>query len=222
MTCAVPWRRRMGKNAPMQVSAKADYAVRAAIELAAAGPGPGQGRPDRRGPADPAQVPREHPLRPAPRRLRAEPAGAPRAATGWPSRPTPSPWPTSSGPWTAPLANVRGARPESVAYSGSASRLVEVWIAGPGRPAQRARAGDPSRPGRRGPAGTGEGADHRRRRLGVARARGPHPAPDTPAPRSGGPTAADPWSVGRPARNRDVTGSRRIGHHGETTRIPPW
>jgi DNA-binding IscR family transcriptional regulator len=28
-----------------------------------------------------------------------------------------------------PLANVRGARPESVEYSGSASKLVEVWIA---------------------------------------------------------------------------------------------
>jgi DNA-binding IscR family transcriptional regulator len=28
-----------------------------------------------------------------------------------------------------PLANVRGARPESVVYSGSASNLVEVWIA---------------------------------------------------------------------------------------------
>ena len=28
-----------------------------------------------------------------------------------------------------PLASVRGARPESVEYSGSASRLAEVWIA---------------------------------------------------------------------------------------------
>jgi len=28
-----------------------------------------------------------------------------------------------------PLANVRGARPESVEYAGSASHLVEVWVA---------------------------------------------------------------------------------------------
>jgi DNA-binding IscR family transcriptional regulator len=40
---AVPWRRRLGENAPMHVSAKADYAVRAAIELAAAESGPVKG-----------------------------------------------------------------------------------------------------------------------------------------------------------------------------------
>ena len=57
----------------MRVSAKADYAIRAAVELAAGGGGPDEGRPDRAGAGDPGQLPREHPRRPAQRGPRREP-----------------------------------------------------------------------------------------------------------------------------------------------------
>ena len=92
----------------MHVSAKADYAVRAAIELAAAADGPVKGERI----AEAQQIPIKFlenilsDLRHAGYVL----ADIIRAVDG-------------------PLANVRGARPESVAYTGSASHLVEVWIA---------------------------------------------------------------------------------------------
>ena len=61
----------------MRVSAKADYAVRAAIELAASdGERPRQEARDRREPEDPAEVPGEHPLRAPQRRADREPAGS--------------------------------------------------------------------------------------------------------------------------------------------------
>ena len=81
-------------NGAMRVSAKADYAVRAAVELAAAPTTAREGRAHRAGAGHPAQVPGEHPRGPAPRRPRAEPARARRAATGSPGRPAESPWPT--------------------------------------------------------------------------------------------------------------------------------
>ena len=72
-------RRAPGATGPaeqwcVRVTAKADYAVRALLELTVGRRGPGQGRADRPGPGHPAQVPREHPHRPAPRRDRARPA----------------------------------------------------------------------------------------------------------------------------------------------------
>ena len=128
MTCAVPWQRRLRNNAAMHVSAKADYAVRAAIELAAAGPGPVKG--DRI--AEAQQIPLKF-LENILSDLRH--AGYVQSQRG-----------AEGGYWLAepadaitladiiravdgPLANVRGARPESVEYAGSASELVEVWIA---------------------------------------------------------------------------------------------
>ena len=118
----------MGNNAPMHVSAKADYAVRAAIELAAAEAGPVKG--DRI--AEAQQIPLKF-LENILSDLRH--AGYVQSQRG-----------AEGGYWLAepphtitladiiravdgPLANVRGARPESVEYSGSASKLVEVWIA---------------------------------------------------------------------------------------------
>jgi Rrf2 family protein len=118
----------MGENAPMHVSAKADYAVRAAIELAAAGPGPVKG--DRI--AEAQQIPLKF-LENILSDLRH--AGYVQSQRG-----------AEGGYWLAappdtitladiiravdgPLANVRGARPESVQYQGAASRLVEAWIA---------------------------------------------------------------------------------------------
>jgi Rrf2 family protein len=119
---------RLGENAPMHVSAKADYAVRAAVELAAAGAGPVKG--DRI--AEAQQIPLKF-LENILSDLRH--AGYVQSQRG-----------AEGGYWLAepaetitladiirvvdgPLANVRGARPESVEYEGSASHLVEVWIA---------------------------------------------------------------------------------------------
>jgi Rrf2 family protein len=112
----------------MHVSAKADYAVRAAIELAAAGAGPVKGERI----ADAQQIPLKF-LENILSDLRH--AGYVQSQRG-----------AEGGYWLAepadaitladiiravdgPLANVRGARPESVEYGGSASHLVEVWIA---------------------------------------------------------------------------------------------
>jgi Rrf2 family protein len=118
----------MGENAPMHVSAKADYAVRAAIELAAAPGGPVKG--DRI--AEAQQIPLKF-LENILSDLRH--AGYVQSQRG-----------AEGGYWLAepadaitladiiravdgPLAGVRGTRPETVAYTGSASQLAEVWIA---------------------------------------------------------------------------------------------
>jgi Rrf2 family protein len=118
----------MGENAPMHVSAKADYAVRAAIELAAAPGGPVKG--DRI--AEAQQIPLKF-LENILSDLRH--AGYVQSQRG-----------ADGGYWLAepadaitladiiravdgPLANVRGARPESVQYAGNASPLAEVWVA---------------------------------------------------------------------------------------------
>jgi Rrf2 family protein len=112
----------------MHVSAKADYAVRAAIELAAAADGPVKGERI----AEAQQIPIKF-LENILSDLRH--AGYVQSQRG-----------AEGGYWLAepadaitladiiravdgPLANVRGARPESVEYAGSARHLVEVWIA---------------------------------------------------------------------------------------------
>ena len=128
MTCAVPWRRRLGKNAAMHVSAKADYAVRAAIELAAAGPGPVKG--DRI--AEAQQIPLKFLENILSDLRHAGYVQSQRGAEGgyWLAEPADAI--TLADILRAvdgPRANVRGARPESIEYAGSASRLAEVWIA---------------------------------------------------------------------------------------------
>ena len=56
-------------------------------------------------------------------------AGAPRAATGWPARPSRSRLADIIRAVDGPLASVRGQRPETVTYRGPARRLTEVWVA---------------------------------------------------------------------------------------------
>ena len=120
-----------GMIGPVRVSAKADYAVRAAIELAAARAAgrPGRSRPRRSPRAQdiPRQVPREHPRRPAPGGW-SRAAAAPTAATCSPGRPPRSRSPTSSAPstarWPASAASARRswttrAAPSRCATSGS-------------------------------------------------------------------------------------------------------
>ena len=118
----------MGKNAPMHVSAKADYAVRAAIELAAAGAGPVKG--DRI--AEAQQIPLKFLENILSDLRHAGYVQSQRGAEGGYWLAEPADTITLADIIRAvdgPLANVRGARPESVEYTGSASHLAEVWIA---------------------------------------------------------------------------------------------
>ena len=113
---------------PVRVSAKADYALRAAIELAAAGDGPVKGERI-------AQA-QEIPLKFLENILvELRHAGIVRSQRG-----------VEGGYWLArpaeevslaeviravegPIANVRGLGPQEVEYAGPAGRLREVWIA---------------------------------------------------------------------------------------------
>ena len=67
-------RRRSATMTPCASPPRSTTPSGPSIELAAAAPGAGQGRAPGGGPVDPAQVPREHPRRPAKRRPRREPA----------------------------------------------------------------------------------------------------------------------------------------------------
>ena len=110
-------RREPVENPRMRVSAKVDYALRALAELAAAPPGAGQGRAARHGAGDPAQVPREHPARAAPRRARRQPTRRRRGL--WLARPAErSASPTSIRAVEGPIASVRGAGRRTSTYSG--------------------------------------------------------------------------------------------------------
>ena len=112
----------------MRVSAKADYALRAVIELAAAGEGPVKGERI----AQAQEIPLKF-LENILGDLRH--AGIVRSQRG-----------AEGGYWLArppeeitvadvvravdgPIANVRGLGPEQVEYAGSAERLRDVWIA---------------------------------------------------------------------------------------------
>jgi Rrf2 family protein len=112
----------------VQISAKADYAIRALVELAARGGGPVKG--DRLATAQ--QIPAKF-LEAILAQLRQ--GGLLRSRRG-----------AEGGYWLArpaaeisladiiravdgPLASVRGQRPETVSYEGAARRLTEVWVA---------------------------------------------------------------------------------------------
>src|SRR5215216_1599808 len=90
-------------------------------------------------------------------------SGGPRAATGWPRRPTPSPWPTSSGRSTGPwrmsagpgrrrssTAAAPATWPRSGSRSGSACAACSsgspwpTWSPGPCRPASRSWSARPT------------------------------------------------------------------------------
>ena len=112
----------------MRVSAKADYALRAAIELAAAGDGPVKGERIAQAQEIPLKF-LENIL------LELRHAGIVRSQRG-----------AEGGYWLArpaeeislaevvravegPIANVRGIGPQDVEYAGAAGSLREVWIA---------------------------------------------------------------------------------------------
>jgi Rrf2 family protein len=112
----------------MRVSAKVDYALRASLELAAAGEGPMKGERIAQAQDIPLKF-LENIL------LELRHAGLVQSQRG-----------ADGGYWLArppeeikladviravegPLANVRGARPETIDYAGPAARLQDVWIA---------------------------------------------------------------------------------------------
>jgi Rrf2 family protein len=112
----------------VKVSAKADYAVRAVVELAAAGDGPVK--------AERIAQAQEIPLKFLENIMsdlrQAGIVGSRRGAEGgyWLARPADEI--TLAQVIRAvdgPLANVRGHRSEAVEYHGSAERLREVWVA---------------------------------------------------------------------------------------------
>ncbi|MGZ4292157.1 MAG: RrF2 family transcriptional regulator [Gaiellaceae bacterium] len=112
----------------MRVSAKADYAIRAAVELAAAGDGPLKGERI----AQAQQIPSNFLENILADLRNAGIVGSRRGADGgyWLARP--------AGEVSladviravdGPLANVRGVRSEQLVYEGSAAGLRDVWVA---------------------------------------------------------------------------------------------
>jgi len=113
----------------MRVSAKADYAIRATVELAAA-EGSGQLRADRIAEAQDIPIKFLESIL-----LELKHAGivrSQRGAEGGYALARPGSDISLADVIRAvdgPLANVRGDRPENVKYKGSAVRLTDVWIA---------------------------------------------------------------------------------------------
>jgi Rrf2 family protein len=112
----------------MRVSAKADYAIRAAVELAAAGEGPVKGERIAKAQRIPSNF-----LENILADLRnAGIVGSRRGAEGgyWLARPAEK---VSLADVIravdGPLANVRGVRSDELEYEGSAKALEQVWIA---------------------------------------------------------------------------------------------
>ncbi|MGH3031435.1 MAG: RrF2 family transcriptional regulator [Gaiellaceae bacterium] len=112
----------------MRISAKVDYALRAALELASAGEGPIKGERIAQAQGIPLKFLenillelRHHGV-----------VSSQRGAEGgyWLARPAEEiTLAEIIRAVEGPLANIRGERPESVRYEGAAERLQEVWIA---------------------------------------------------------------------------------------------
>jgi Rrf2 family protein len=112
----------------MRISAKVDYAIRACVELAAAGPGPTKGDAI----AKSQQIPIKFLENIMVELRNAGIVASQRGAEGgyWLARPADRV--TLADVMRAvegPLAAVRGTRPEAVQYQGSARALRDVWIA---------------------------------------------------------------------------------------------
>jgi Rrf2 family protein len=112
----------------MQISARTDYAIRALAELASSGPGPVKSERL----AQAQQIPAKFLENILSELRHANLLLSQRGADGgyWLARPANEI--TLADIIRAvdgPLANVRGQRPETVNYEGSAARLSEVWIA---------------------------------------------------------------------------------------------
>ncbi len=119
---------RLRDNRPMRVSAKVDYAVRALTELAAAGAGPVKGETIAKSQSIPVNF-LENILSDL---RRAGIVASQRGAAGgyWLSAPAESVTIADVVRIVeGPLADVRGAPPEDLDYTGPAAPLREVWVA---------------------------------------------------------------------------------------------
>lgn len=120
--------RRRGQNGCVRVSAKADYAIRAAVELAAAGDGPLKGEWI----AHAQDIPSNFLENILGDLRNAGLVASRRGADGgyWLARPAEE---VSLADIIravdGPLANVRGVRSEQLSYEGSARPLRDVWVA---------------------------------------------------------------------------------------------
>jgi Rrf2 family protein len=117
------------QNGSVRVSAKADYAIRAAVELAAAGEGPPV-KGDRIAQAQ--QIPANFLENILSDLRNAGLVSSRRGAEGgyWLARPADQiSLADVIRAVDGPLANVRGVRSEQVEYGGSAERLRDVWVA---------------------------------------------------------------------------------------------
>jgi len=116
------------ENSGMRVSAKAEYAVRAVAELAAAGHGPIKGERI----ADAQRIPLKFLENILSELKHGGVVQSQRGAEGgyWLARPADQiTLAEIIRVVDGPLANVRGVRPEAVEYTGSAKHLLDVWIA---------------------------------------------------------------------------------------------
>ena len=112
----------------MRVSAKADYAIRAAVELAAAGDGPTKGERI----AQAQEIPPNFLENILVDLRNAGIVASRRGAEGgyWLARPAAEiSLADIIRAVDGPLANVRGMRSEQVSYAGSAAPLRDVWVA---------------------------------------------------------------------------------------------
>ena len=112
----------------MRVSAKTDYALRAMAELAAAPPGPVKGERL----ASSQEIPLKFLENILTELRRAELVATQRGAEGGYRLARPADEITLADVIRAvdgPLANVRGERPDGVAYAGPAGPLQDVWLA---------------------------------------------------------------------------------------------
>jgi Rrf2 family protein len=119
---------RTGRMVPVRVSAKADYAIRAALELAAAGEGPVKGERI----AQAQEIPPNFLENILGDLRNAGLVASRRGAEGgyWLARPAEEiSLADVIRAVEGPLANVRGVRSEQVVYTGSAVRLRDVWVA---------------------------------------------------------------------------------------------
>ena len=127
-TAHVMVQRAKRQNGSVRVSAKADYAIRAGVELAAAGEGPLKGERI----AQAQQIPANFLENILSDLRNAGLVSSRRGADGgyWLARPAAEiSLADIIRAVDGPLANVRGVRSEQVEYAGNAERLRDVWVA---------------------------------------------------------------------------------------------
>ena len=113
----------------MRITARVDYAVRAALELAAVGARGADRRADRHRPGDPRPVPAGDPRATCRAPGWSPASAAAKAATGSPCRPSEISIARVMRVEQGFLADVHGQRPEDLDYPGAAAPLGTVWVA---------------------------------------------------------------------------------------------